>query len=256
MTETEIIRSVRQKVCKAIEVEREGIDRYIVYTPFMFDDGDHYVVILRRENGHWVLTDEGHTFMHLSYGEVDLSKGTRARIIEQALASHRVHNDAGELRLRVPGDDFGDAVFSFVQAISRVSSTALWTRERVDATFREDFDQIIRGHVPLDHWYANYHDEEIDADGIYPADYMIKGRSRPCLVFGVSSDQQCQQATITCQHYETKGRRVRSMAVFEDQTAINRRLVAQLSNVVGKQFASLDSERIVRYIRDEVLENQ
>ena len=43
------------------------MDRYQVFTPFLFDDGDHLVIVLKRNNSHWVLSDEGHTYMHLTY---------------------------------------------------------------------------------------------------------------------------------------------------------------------------------------------
>jgi hypothetical protein len=143
MTTAGIIESFRQKVSREIDLEAEGVDRYIVYTPFMFDDGDHYVVVLRHEREQWVLTDEAHTFMHLSYAEVDLTQGTRARVIDQALTSYRVENNGGELRLVVPDEAFGDALFTMVQAIGRITGTALWTRERVRDTEFQTAEVVI-----------------------------------------------------------------------------------------------------------------
>jgi hypothetical protein len=44
------------------------------------------------------------------------------------------------------------------------------------------------------------------------------------------------------------------LAVFEDQTDISRRPLAQLSDVVGKMFASLGArDRIEKYLREEIL---
>ena len=83
MLAEEISRAFRRKVSAEVRIERDGLDRYVVYTPFSFDDGDHYVVVLKKESGKWTLTDEGHTFMHLSYAEVDLSSGARAKFIDE-----------------------------------------------------------------------------------------------------------------------------------------------------------------------------
>ena len=87
MTVDVIEREFREKVCERVSLSAEGIDRYRVFTPFMFEDGDHLSVVLKREDGRWVLSDEGHTFMHLTYDleEKDLERGTRQKIITNAL---------------------------------------------------------------------------------------------------------------------------------------------------------------------------
>src|SRR5690348_10055801 len=97
MKPEEIARAFKRKVSQEVQIEPEGIDRFIVYTPFQFEDGDHYVVVLKRINDEWILTDEGHTFMHLSYGEVDLTTTTRKKLIEDALTTFGVSNESGEL---------------------------------------------------------------------------------------------------------------------------------------------------------------
>ena len=54
---------VSEKVCLAAE----GLDRYRVLTPFRFDDGDHLAIVLKRDGDEWILSDEAHTYMHLTY---------------------------------------------------------------------------------------------------------------------------------------------------------------------------------------------
>jgi len=60
-----IERDFREKVCAQIRLMLEGVQRFRVFTPFLFDDGDHLVIVLRREHDRWLLSDEGHTYMHL-----------------------------------------------------------------------------------------------------------------------------------------------------------------------------------------------
>lgn len=64
MCEQRLEREFRQVVGESVELLAEGADRFRVFTPFRFADGDCFVVVLRRQEGRWFLTDEGHTFFH------------------------------------------------------------------------------------------------------------------------------------------------------------------------------------------------
>ena len=114
-----IERDFREKVCEQVQLAREGMDRYRVLTPFLFEDGDHLAIVLRRENAKWLLSDEGHTYMHLTYDidEKDLQKGTRQKIISNALSVFKVEDRDGELMLAIQEDHYGDALYSFAQAL-------------------------------------------------------------------------------------------------------------------------------------------
>jgi hypothetical protein len=57
----------RRKVGETVRLAEEGVGRYRVFTPFMFEDGDHLAIVIRRDGNRWTLTDEGHTYMHLTY---------------------------------------------------------------------------------------------------------------------------------------------------------------------------------------------
>ena len=58
LSDENIERDFREKVCSEVRLVSEGVDRFRVFTPFLFDDGDHFVVILKLEGSNWVLTDE------------------------------------------------------------------------------------------------------------------------------------------------------------------------------------------------------
>lgn len=253
MNTAELEREFKRKISEEIDVEREGIDRYIVYTPFMFDDGDHFVIVLKKHGDRWRFTDEGHTFMHMSYGEIDLSQGTRKSIIDRVLLSFRLANEDGELCLEVPDNQYGDALFSFVQALVKISDTAYWTRERVRSTFMEDFRAFLEQKIPNQRRTFDYYDRKHDPEGKYPVDCKVNGVSRPLLVFGINSDSKCQYAQIALLQFEKWGQQFRSMAIFEDQEQINRSVLARFTDVVENQFASLGTrDRMEKYL-DEVL---
>lgn len=257
MITTDIESEFRRKVCGEIDIELEGLNRFIVYTPFMFDDGDHFVIVLKRNESRWLLTDEGHTFMHLSYAGFDLERGTRRSIIDQALMSFNLTNMQGELRLEVPDQQFGDALFSFVQALTKVSDTGYWTRERVQSTFLEDFQNLLREEIPPERRTFDYFDRQHDPDGIYPVDCKVNGMAKPLFVFGVNNDSKCRDATITILQFEKWGNSFQSMAIFEDQTQINSKVLARFSDVAGKLFSSLGArDRVTSYLRDVLQTNR
>jgi hypothetical protein len=255
MNLSELREQLKLKVCNTVDIEEQGLHRFVVYTPFMFDDGDHFVTILKQDQGsdHWVFTDEGHTFMHVSYDEVDLSQGTRKSIIDQALLNFAMTNDGGEVRLEVPDEAFGDALFSFLQGLTKIADTKFLTRDRIRSTFIEDFREFMQKKIPSQRLALDYTDPDHDRKGIYPVDCRVNGTSRPLLIFAVNSDVKCEAANITILQFEKWGRKFSSMAVFEDQTQINRTVLARFSDAVGKQFSDLgDGGRIENYL-DEVL---
>src|SRR5262245_64972790 len=93
-----------------------------VFTLFLIYDRDHLVIVLKRQNSHWVLSDEGHTYMHLTYkmDEKDLQRGTRQTIITNALSMFDVNDRGGELAVDVKDDSYGEALYSFVQALMQL----------------------------------------------------------------------------------------------------------------------------------------
>ena len=131
MTIDTIEADFRRTVGESVRLANEGLNRYRVFTPFLFEDGDHLAVVLKREDSRWVLTDEGHTYMHLTYDldERDLQRGNRQKIISNALSVFSVEDREGELRLLIPDAQFGDGLFSFIQALLKTSAIPTYLRD-------------------------------------------------------------------------------------------------------------------------------
>lgn len=254
MTGETIERQFKQRVCEKVRLASEGLERFRVFTPFQFEDGDHLAIVLRREAGRWILSDEGHTYMHLTYDleERDLQKGTRAKIITNALSAFFVEDREGELALFVPDEQFGDALYSFVQAILRISDVTFLSRERVISTFLEDFRAFVTDKVPADRLTLDWHDPAHDPEARYPVDYRINGMPKPLLVYALPSDDRVRDATIFLSRFERWGLSFRSVGVFEDQEQVSRKVLARFSDVCEKQFSSLaaNRDRIERYLTE------
>ncbi|MBU4272099.1 MAG: DUF1828 domain-containing protein [Planctomycetes bacterium] len=250
-----IERDFRTKVCEKVSLVTEGVQRYRVFTPFMFDDGDHLSIVLKRESSGWVLSDEGHTYMHLTYelAEKDLRHGTRSRIITNALAAYCVDDRDGELVLRVPGDRYGDALYSFVQALLKVADVSFLSRERVRSTFLDDFRRFLEEVVPAERAVFKWHDEQRDPQAMYEVDCRINGMPRPVFCFALLNDGKVKDATINLMQFERWGLNFRSVGIYQNQEEINPRVVARFTDVCEKQFSTLaenNRDRITKYLRE------
>lgn len=242
------------KVCEQVQLSPEGMNRYRVFTPFLLEDGDHIAIIFKRENGHWILSDEGHTYMHLTYDieEKSLQTGTRQKIITNALSGFSVEDRDGELVLRIENNLYGDALYSFVQALLRISDVTYLSRERARSTFMDDFRAFMLEQFPEPKLQFDWHNPKHDPEGKYPVDCYVNSMARPLVIYGVPGDDKVRDTTISLLQFERWGETYRSIGIFEDQEEINRKVLARFSDVCEKQFSNLASnkERIVRYLKE------
>jgi hypothetical protein len=220
----------------------------------MFSDGDHLAIILKKEAGRWTLSDEGHTLMHLTYelDEKDLREGNRQKIIANALSAFTVEDRDGELLIRVEKDRYGDALYSFVQAILRISDVSYLSRERVRTTFFEDVKEFIEQNIPEEKIHLAWSDPDHDPEGKYPVDFMIDGESGPVFVYAMTTDDRVRDAMINLLTFEKWGLKFTSIGIFENQEEINRKTLAKFTDVCGKGFSNLpgNRERFLKYIQE------
>ena len=135
MTIEMITQDFRNGVSEAVRLSQEGVDRFRVFTPFRFEDGDHLVIVLKREGNGWVLSDEAHTFMHLAddLDEGELRGDTCHPIIASALARFCIEDRDGELIRPVADERYANALFGFAQGLLTVAAIAYVARARVPA---------------------------------------------------------------------------------------------------------------------------
>ncbi|MDZ7754782.1 DUF1828 domain-containing protein [Rhodohalobacter sp.] len=243
----------KAKVSEAVRLHEEGVNRYRLFTPFTFDDGDGFSIVLRKNGDGWLLSDEGHTFMHMSY-EMDmaaLEKGNRAELLDSVLNNFGISESDGSLELRFNPEDAGNALYTYLQALTKITDLSYLNREIVKSTFIEDFKQTLETDLPDGRYKFDFHFEEYDPQKSYPVDCFVNGMDLPLLIFAIQNDDKCRDVTISLHQFEKWGIPFRSLAIFENQTDINRKVLARFSDVSDKQFSSLISnrERIGKYLK-------
>ncbi len=95
---------------------------------FSFPDGDHYPIYLSETgSGSVVLSDRGHTIMHMSYEhDIDtLYDGARAALREQIVRESGITEDNGVFSLETPPDQIADSLFKLGRALTKIHDLAL-----------------------------------------------------------------------------------------------------------------------------------
>ncbi len=247
----------KNSVCESIEVIQQGINRFVVGTPFAFEDGDSYVIVMVKKRNSWALTDEGHTLMHLSYWIEDiddLASGNRNDILIAVLASHSMNlTETGEIEIEISKNDYGNALFTFIQGITNIMDLTYLSRERVKSTFLEDFYKFMKENIPREHLLVNWNEPEIDRDSKYVVPYYISGSREPILVFPIDNENRVKDANITLLYFQTRKFRNHSVVVFENMGELSKDPVSRLIDVGEKPFSNFESNR--ENIKEHLLRN-
>ena len=103
----------------------------------------------------------------------------------------------GELTLGVKDDHYGDALYSFIQALLKISDVSYLSRERVRSTFIDDFRSFFAESILEDRRAFDWHDPQLDPQGMYTVDCRINGLARPLYVYALDNDRTTRDATIS-----------------------------------------------------------
>ena len=230
-----------ETVSAEIRLSTDGPNRFRVWTPFRFDDGDHLAIVLKNEGNRWLISDEGHTYMHLTYDIDDqlLHTGQRKQLISRALSMFDVEDRGGELIRTVSDGDYGKALYDFAQALLRIADVSYLSREQVQSIFTEDFRTLLNENVPKSRLCFDWSDPERDPQKNYVVDCRINRMQEPIFVFALNSDNKTRDATIALHQFKEWGIPFRSLGIFKNRGNTSHKVRERFSDVCDKTFYSL-----------------
>ncbi len=239
-----------EKLCANVRIHRRDDGVLMLDTPFTFPDGDHYPIYLSETStGGVILSDRGHTLMHISY-EHDVDAyfdGTRAMLREQIVREAGIEENEGVFSVESPPDRIADSLFRFGQAITKIYDLTFLSRGRVASTFYEDLKALLFSMVDEEKIESDYIPPDVPNGNNYPVDYRIEGREgTPVLLYGVPNRDKARLTTIMLSHFLLHNFSFESVIVFDNQQEIPRLDLARLTNVAGTAVASLEAETDLR----------
>jgi len=120
ITPISIEQGLRRTVDPTVRLREEGKDRYRVFVPYIFGDGDHLVIFLKRVDASWIFSDEGHTLMSLGRSFSALQQNRVGRL----LTVSKVEDKNGELIFLVTENQFDYALKTLINTITSMECIA------------------------------------------------------------------------------------------------------------------------------------
>jgi hypothetical protein len=245
----------QQEVGEKVRLFKTGDERYKIFSPFVLTDGDHLAITLRKENGRWLLSDGGSTFMHLSFGmdERELLEGNRSKIIASTLLATNVSNRDGELIAEVKDNDYGAALYRFAQALIKISDISYLSREMVKSTFVEDFRNLIEDSLPRESFEFDWYDQERDPQKLYQIDCKVNSNAvKPLFIYALRGDDRVTAATISIYKFQDWNLPFHPVAFFENKNEINRKVLSRFNSVCDRQYDFGERAKFSEYIHEKL----
>ena len=249
----------QEKIANKVSLYQEDTDRFRILNPFCFNDGDHFSMVLKKDDlgsNSWIITDEGDTFTRLTdkINESSLREGNRARILKNTLSMFNVIDRDGEFLVEIKNERYGDALYDLVQALVKISDITYLSRESVRSTFLDDFQSLISETVPQNRYHFDWTNTTLDIQKLYKVDCHINKMQKPLMIFALQNDSRVKDATISLQKFKEWDMQFISMAIFEKQEDIGRSVLARFTDVCEYQYSSLDSDDKKATISSDIFE--
>ena len=240
------------KVGSKISLVEEGKERFRVLSPFQFDDGDQLVIVLKRVDDRWILSDERHTLRHMTY-EIDeklLFKGTRGQIIGNALSMFDIENHNGELWLDVSDGNFGDAFFDFVQSILKITDISYLSKVQTRSPFLQDFHSLLLNHIGSEKTHFDWIDSDNDKKAVFKVDCKIDCEKEPIFAYAINNDNKTRDVTIALHQFNAWGIEYRPLGIFEGRKKPGISVLERFTHVCDEYFTGINQSftSILRYI--------
>jgi hypothetical protein len=243
MSPEALVTELKNSLCAEVTIKSRGRDDYSVFVPFCFADGDALKIVLKcAVDGSYLLTDEGHTLMYLSYQDIDIDDSPARRdLLEKILSSHFMEERDGRLVMPyIASKDLAPAVFTFTQGLLKIGDMTLWKKERLKSMFMENFKQVFTSVAKDRSHLFDYNDKQIDPEKMYLIDCRMTGKNGVILhVYAAYSDAKAKDAMLSMYYYSRHGDKAFSCAVFDSETDMGIKTRNKVADIADKTISSL-----------------
>ena len=243
---TMAIDEIRKSICSEYDFEEIGIDELLVHTGIYYDDGDEFHIVLKSIDGGYVLSDEGHTLMWLSYEEYNFTPN-RTRLLEGIVSQNNISLDDGRLNVFVDSlQKVGPALSSLVQAIMQTSHLRYLSRNNVASTFVDDIRSAFLGSDLRDRCDFKKKIPASNGNTIEP-DVFIED-ARPVLVFGAYNPERAKEVFINLLFAKGLDGGYRTVVIIDSESGISQKDMDRLINTANRPI--MGSENIVAVTKE------
>lgn len=232
------LKEIKKSICSEYEFEEIGIGEYSVHTNMYYDDGDEFHIVMKEVDEGYVLTDEGHTMMWLSYEGYNFTD-VRKKLLSGIISQNNVSFDDERINVSVDSPSkVGPALLSLIQAVMQISNLRYLSRNNVASTFLEDirtaFKESNLGSI------CEY-GKKIPAGGgnsIEPDIYI--GLERPVLVFGANNSERAKEVFINLLLAKDLDQGYRTVVIIDNEAGISQKDQERLVNTASRPIIGTD----------------
>lgn len=223
--------------------KRSGVFKILV--PFFYEDGDMYDIFVEEcpANSRMLrISDYGLTLMKLSYNfEIDTPK--KKDVLASTIAQNRCLYDNGMVYLDVAPEQFNMGIYQFSQVIAKINAMDMLSYDTVQSVFYDYLNTFMSQSFTRYDCQKNYLPTR---DNQLIVDYRIAKQAsdtKPLFIFGVNENTKASKVVISCLSFQKQHLPFRSVIIHEDFDGLSAFSRKQITNVVDKQFTSLDDFR-------------
>lgn len=240
MDKEKVIESIKSSICSNVELKELGINEYLIHTRLTYSDGDELRIVLKQKKDQsWILTDEGHTVMWLSYDDYNMTP-SRQDLFNKIITQNNVCQDKGCIFVSVTLENIGPAIYSLAQAILQIADLTYLDHKRVASTFLEDMKVAFKKSK-----VGSSINFELDknikfGNEVHHIDVYVEG-SRPILIFGISNTNRCKDAIITMLALKEDRKNYTYVVVMDADAQISKREEQMAANRSDKTIYGIDA---------------
>jgi len=115
------------------------IDEWIeITTPYLDRHNDYLQIYARRQNGNFLLTDDGHVTRDLEASGCNMNTPKRQELLKTTLNGFGVRENSGSIEVTASGENFSLRKHNLVQALLAVNDLFYLAEPMVESLFYED----------------------------------------------------------------------------------------------------------------------